>query len=512
MNTARRPTTSRLRLRPGPALRSFVFGALLVVGFLSAPTPVTGQTAPKVDFERQVRPLFRVHCVKCHGPNKQRGALRLDRREWAAKGGESGRPILGGTHETNEILRRVTSDDIDEVMPKDGDRLTEAQIQTIRDWVAQRTPWPDEAGMDLPAKWWEPHVETISWYYDRYFRPIAIYLAAFFVLMLLCERSKVTIARGSEWARSRFERVIWWLHCVPRSWYLIGLLAIFLSHAFLQASEMRREIARLQIRSGTNAGAGLSIYSIFGLPPKPFRPDQPKQLGGEYYRGNCERSDKLFNRGNYRTATLRLSLHGLDHRKLQIGDAVPPDGLLIRFEIERAPHAAESLFTEKIMSNVFLSSEFYTGRQVEPIDQPVWLEAVEAAHRWAGFYRIPNSKNATDGELSGLVYVYKGDRDETTVSGEAHYGIKYDLKIANGCIAEGSDMWVGAIFWHGGIALPSDSTKVPFEEWFSARPIPEIAGPSSDDPRLLGIDDHPEARAAEDARVNRSNDSGPASP
>ena len=34
--------------------------------------------AVAVDFERDIQPLFADRCIKCHGPEKQKGGLRLD--------------------------------------------------------------------------------------------------------------------------------------------------------------------------------------------------------------------------------------------------------------------------------------------------------------------------------------------------------------------------------------------------------------------------------------------------
>ena len=39
-----------------------------------APPP----TGPKVDFARQIRPIFEAKCYTCHGPDKQQSNLRLD--------------------------------------------------------------------------------------------------------------------------------------------------------------------------------------------------------------------------------------------------------------------------------------------------------------------------------------------------------------------------------------------------------------------------------------------------
>ena len=42
------------------------------------------------DFARDVQPLFADRCVKCHGPEKMKGGLRLDVKAAAFKGGDDG--------------------------------------------------------------------------------------------------------------------------------------------------------------------------------------------------------------------------------------------------------------------------------------------------------------------------------------------------------------------------------------------------------------------------------------
>jgi mono/diheme cytochrome c family protein len=38
------------------------------------------QSPAKVDYARDIQPIFRDHCVECHGPSQQMRGLRLDRR------------------------------------------------------------------------------------------------------------------------------------------------------------------------------------------------------------------------------------------------------------------------------------------------------------------------------------------------------------------------------------------------------------------------------------------------
>src|SRR5687768_5512939 len=49
-----------------------------------------------VDFARDVRPIFDRHCVRCHGPEKQKSDYRLDRAESALRGGSIGGAVVPG--------------------------------------------------------------------------------------------------------------------------------------------------------------------------------------------------------------------------------------------------------------------------------------------------------------------------------------------------------------------------------------------------------------------------------
>ena len=96
-----------------------------------------------VNFEKDIRPVLRERCVECHGPKKQKGALRFDARAFAFKGGENGAVFVPGKSAESKIIERVTSTDPDEVMPSKGDRLTPAQIAALREWIDAGAIWPE---------------------------------------------------------------------------------------------------------------------------------------------------------------------------------------------------------------------------------------------------------------------------------------------------------------------------------------------------------------------------------
>jgi hypothetical protein len=65
---------------------------LLALGSATAADPLADEF-----FERDVRPLLADRCLKCHGPQKQKGGLRLDSRASILQGGETGPAAVPGT-------------------------------------------------------------------------------------------------------------------------------------------------------------------------------------------------------------------------------------------------------------------------------------------------------------------------------------------------------------------------------------------------------------------------------
>src|SRR5262249_36770569 len=94
-------------------------------------------------FDREIRPLLQSHCISCHGPDKRRSGLRLDRRAAALAGGDSGPAILPGKGADSPLLRRISSDEKKERMPPEGDRLTPGQVARIRPRIDQGARWPE---------------------------------------------------------------------------------------------------------------------------------------------------------------------------------------------------------------------------------------------------------------------------------------------------------------------------------------------------------------------------------
>jgi uncharacterized membrane protein/mono/diheme cytochrome c family protein len=98
------------------------------------------------DLNLEVRSIFAHNCYKCHSSAKVKGELRLDKREFVMKGGESGDVISAGHPEESEMIRRLLLPrDDEESMPPKGKTLSEKEIATLQLWIKVGAPWPDNA-------------------------------------------------------------------------------------------------------------------------------------------------------------------------------------------------------------------------------------------------------------------------------------------------------------------------------------------------------------------------------
>src|SRR3954451_14336116 len=92
--------------------------SLLVAGSLLAAGALTARAEDKVDFAKQIEPIFKETCYSCHGPEKQKGKLRLDTPAAFAKGGESGPVVVAGDPAKIDLHRRITLlHDHDDIIP-----------------------------------------------------------------------------------------------------------------------------------------------------------------------------------------------------------------------------------------------------------------------------------------------------------------------------------------------------------------------------------------------------------
>lgn len=141
---------------------------LSILGALSF-LALTAFAAPAaIDFNRDVRPILSDKCVACHGPDKdkRKAGLRLDEEEGSRVELKDGaRAIVPGLPEKSALMARITTKDDDDVMPprKSGKNLTEAQIETLRTWIAAGAKYAKHWSLVKPVRPPLPKVKMSQW-------------------------------------------------------------------------------------------------------------------------------------------------------------------------------------------------------------------------------------------------------------------------------------------------------------------------------------------------------------
>src|SRR4029079_5530627 len=69
----------------------------------------------------------------------------LDIKAHAFKGGEEhGPPIVPGKSADSLLIKFVSGEDADNLMPPKGERLTSTEVTTLRNWIDEGAIWPDD--------------------------------------------------------------------------------------------------------------------------------------------------------------------------------------------------------------------------------------------------------------------------------------------------------------------------------------------------------------------------------
>src|SRR5882762_3583486 len=98
----------------------------LALFFVLGVVPAKPQQS-KIDFSRDVQPIFESRCQVCHGTQQQMGGLRLDSGEAVLKGASDGPVIQPGKSASSRLLDRVTSSKKGFAMPPIGEPLSAEQ-------------------------------------------------------------------------------------------------------------------------------------------------------------------------------------------------------------------------------------------------------------------------------------------------------------------------------------------------------------------------------------------------
>ncbi|MBM4074971.1 MAG: hypothetical protein FJ267_04935, partial [Planctomycetes bacterium] len=323
----------------------------------------------QIEFKNDIWPILTNHCLRCHGPERSEGGLRLDRKKFVLKGGHTGNPVLG-TLQNSELLRRVTSTNDAYRMPKDATPLSNVEKELLQKWIEQGSNWPTQRSTAGTASNVNLNrgfsVDDLASLFERFgvatepMRPLLGPFFFFLVLVMYAERIRQKPATTPSVEDSRSNRFQNWLMTnfrIPQ--YMIGIL-IFSNLGMWLFHRSTNPFSKEQstTKTATNDEQEDLEYQFVAKAPKIYTPKRNRQFGGAYYRGNDERNNKLFNGGYYRTCTFYLALRDQSERQLQPGMNIDGAEIFIELVIERAPFATRELFRDEAITSSVLTSRF----------------------------------------------------------------------------------------------------------------------------------------------------------
>lgn len=142
---------------PGGLRLLLILVALLHVSTLSGVAAQTRSEAgsPAVDFERDVAPILIANCLRCHDSNTQEGELSFSNSLTLQ---QSGYVVVGEPDESHLLTVVQPDGDQPPTMPREGEPLTKAEVNILRQWIGEGAEWPEGVTLKTESRadstWW----------------------------------------------------------------------------------------------------------------------------------------------------------------------------------------------------------------------------------------------------------------------------------------------------------------------------------------------------------------------
>ena len=132
--------------------------------------PTAVYAAAPISYRKDVRPILAENCFNCHGQdqNRRKAELRLDTQEGQRAGGA----VVPAKVDESELVRRILSTDLKEVMPppKSNRKLTAAQKEILHRWIAEGAIFEEHWAFQAPTRPPIPQVKDVTHPIDAFIR------------------------------------------------------------------------------------------------------------------------------------------------------------------------------------------------------------------------------------------------------------------------------------------------------------------------------------------------------
>lgn len=118
-------------------MRIVTLCSVLALATLASPQGASTASAEKIDFAKQVLPIFEARCTGCHGEKKGAAGIRVH-SEQAIKEIKDEHFLVAGDPDKSELYERIALPaDHKKRMPKGGKPLDAEQIEIIKSWITE---------------------------------------------------------------------------------------------------------------------------------------------------------------------------------------------------------------------------------------------------------------------------------------------------------------------------------------------------------------------------------------
>ncbi|MBL8824795.1 MAG: PSD1 domain-containing protein [Planctomycetia bacterium] len=122
---------------------------------------------PKIDFNRQIKPILSDHCYACHGPDEKtrKADLRLDTKDGLFGKLGDNFVVKPNDAEASLLVERINSDEKNKVMPpaKHNKPLKPEQKKILEVWIKQGANWSNHWAFEAPRKLTPPSIKQSDW-------------------------------------------------------------------------------------------------------------------------------------------------------------------------------------------------------------------------------------------------------------------------------------------------------------------------------------------------------------
>ena len=144
----------------------FGWAALLLLTCQSFVLSGEPESAEKISFREQIRPILNKHCMACHGGVEQAASISFAYRDQVVA--PEGWIVEPGEPDESEMVARIVSEDADERMPPPdhGQGLSIEEISLVKQWIREGASWQQHWAYDPPREAPLPKVTSVEWCRD----------------------------------------------------------------------------------------------------------------------------------------------------------------------------------------------------------------------------------------------------------------------------------------------------------------------------------------------------------